>query len=489
MANGNVVFFHAESWDGRMLGQMGHPALRDATPHLDRIAGQGTAFDQAYCSHPICCPSRANLWSGRYTHHCESWNNYKGLEPGMWSLLDDLPRSHAFASFGKLDYRSGGHTICARLGAWLTPLGLPRPIFDNSGAHEVSVDPDRNPRFHEADWEKVDRACAFLRQQRGSDQPFFLYVSTSLVHPAFRTNRYWLDRIPADAVDLPPADGTTHPARLHQRMAKGVDGSMDDAAIRQMRRVYFAMCAEADAMVGAVYDTLSELGLAKDTQFIFSSDHGELAMEHGEWYKMSLYEGSVRVPLILAGPGIQAGRRIPQPVSLIDLCPTLMDLAGLPARPGLDGESLLPLATGATRESRGWAYAVFTGVTMNTSCCMLRKDRWKWNTFHGYPSQLFDMERDPGELQDVSESHPEAAAEMDRLLNTIVDRKQMHRDWEDYCRESFRQWRRQAKRGLYVDDSYGLRNRPSSDYWEIMRNCFTGYGEEDEARVQRWLDG
>ncbi len=75
MPQRNIVFFHAESWDGRKLGNMGHPALARATPNLDRVAASGTQFDHTYCTHPICCPSRANMWSGHYTHNLESWNN------------------------------------------------------------------------------------------------------------------------------------------------------------------------------------------------------------------------------------------------------------------------------------------------------------------------------------------------------------------------------------------------------------------------------
>lgn len=82
----NIIFFHAESWDGRMLGNMGHPALRSATPNLDRIARAGTQFDNTYCTQPICCPSRATMWSGQYTPHCESWNNPSS---DYWAIMDN----------------------------------------------------------------------------------------------------------------------------------------------------------------------------------------------------------------------------------------------------------------------------------------------------------------------------------------------------------------------------------------------------------------
>ena len=488
MKQRNIIFFHAESWDGRMLGALGHPALKNATPNIDRIARSGALFENTYCSHPICCPSRANMWAGQYTHHCESWNNYKGLEPGMWSLLDELPRSHALGSFGKLDYMSGGHTQLARLGAWLGSAGIDKPIHDKDQSQCFTVADDEEIRCHESDWQRVDQAIEFLKQQREEGKPFFLYVSTGLVHAAFHTNQHWLRMIPEEAVDIPAMDETDHPVRQYQRMTKAWRYGFDDETVRQVRRIYFAMCAEADALVGAVYEAMQELGLAEDTYFVFSSDHGEMAMEHQEWYKMSMYEGSVRVPLVIAGPEVEQGLRVPNLVSLIDLCPTFMQMADLPLREGLDGESLLPLAIGQTTESRNRAYACFSGITLNTSAYMLRQGRWKYVAFPGYPPELFDLESDPGELHDLSRERPELVEQLDRELRSMVDYEQTHRDLVAYNKEEFRQWRRQARRGLHVDGSYSLKDSPSTDYWKIMGNAFSGYDEEDEEKVKKWLD-
>jgi arylsulfatase K len=498
MRQRNIIFFHAESWDGRMLGALGHPALANATPNIDRIAERGTLFENAYCTHPICCPSRANMWSGRYTHHCESWNNYKGLETGMWSLLAELPRTHTVGTFGKLDYLSGGHSQLARLSAWLGPSGIDKPVFDADTSQCFTVADDEEVRCHERDWRRVDQAIEYLREHKDDERPFFLYVSTGLVHAAFHTNNYWLNKIPEDQVDIPPRDENDHPVRQYQLMAKAWRYGYDDDTVRQVRRIYMAMCAEADAMVGALYDAMQDLGLGGDTFFVFSSDHGEMALEHQDWYKMTLYEGSVRVPLVMAGPGIRPRQRVRNLVSLIDLCPTFIEMGGLPdlavgpgATPvqgGLDGESLMPLATGRTADSRDWAYACFMGCTLNTSGYMLRKDRWKYVAYAGYAPQLYDIENDPGELVDLSEVHPDTAARLDADLRAVVDYERTHRDWTAYCKDAFRQWRRQAKRGLYVDASYALRNRPSNDYWAIMDNCFTGYDQDDEAKVEAWLD-
>ena len=249
-----------------------------------------------------------------------------------------------------------------------------------------------------------------------------------------------------------------------------------------------AMCAEADAMVGAVYEAMHELGLAGDTNFVFASDHGEMGMEHQDWYKMSMYEPSVRVPLVMAGPGIVPGRRVSNLVSLIDLCPTFLEMMDLTSPSDLDGESLLPLASGHTETSRDWAYACFTGCTLNTSAYMLRKDRWKYVAYAGQPSQLFDIESDPQELTDLSTGRADVAAQLDADLREIVDIDATHRDWTTYCKDAFRQWREQALRGEHTDSHYALAENPSNDYWAIMDNCFTGYNQSDEAIVNRWLD-
>lgn len=493
MKQRNVIHFHAESWDGRMLGAMGHRALRNATPNIDRLAGTGTLFENAYCSHPICCPSRANMWSGRYTHHCESWNNHKGLESGMWSLLDELPRTHTLFTLGKLDYRSGGHTVMNRVADWLGSAGIDKPVFDEDLSQCFTVEDANDVRCHAGDWDLIDRAVAFLEEQaaalqRDDAKPFFLSISTGLVHAAFRTNRYWLAKIPEADVDIPPLDPTTHPCHQYQHRTKAWRYGFDEATVRKVRRIYFAMCAEADAMLGAVHEAMRRTGLADTTYFVFSSDHGELALEHQDWYKMSLYEGSVRVPMVMAGPDIMPNQRVRNLVSLIDLCPTFLAMAGLPARDALDGESLLPLAYGQTCTSRDLAYACYMGITLNTSAYMLRRGRWKYVVYVGYPAQLFDIEADPGELHDVSAEEPRVVCQLDAELRGMVDYEQTHRDVMAYNQEAFRQWRRQALRGMYVDGSYGLRDNPSSDYLTLMDNVFTGYDEADERRVQRWLE-
>ncbi len=489
----NILMIHMESWDGRMLGCQGyHPAMEQATPNIDALAANGTRFANTYCSNPICCPSRANMLSGTYTHECESWNNFKGLETGMWTYDRGLRATHEVLLLGKHDdHLTGHHSIMNRVADLLEPLNVRNlPVMNEDAAQSIKVAPDRNHRFHQADWHMFDQAADFLKKKADEGpegRPFFLCLNPGLVHAAFHTNAYWLDKINEDLIDAPPLDETNHPANVYQFKAKAWRNGLDADTVRRVRRVYFAMCAEADAMVGELVKALNDCGLAENTTIIFSSDHGELAMEHQQYYKMSLFEGSVRVPLILAGPGITAGQVIESPVSLIDIAPTICDLADIPPRSCFSGESLLPLARGETNESRGWALATYCGVTTNTMSHMLVKDQYKLIIHEGYPSRLFNLAEDPGELNDLATIEPDRVREMTNLLESVIDRKETLRIWEDYRRHTFAQFQRQAKRGLYLDQGYSLRKSPSSDYREIMNNAFTGWSDEDETRVAQWL--
>jgi arylsulfatase K len=489
----NILMIHMESWDGRMLGCHGfHPAMAEATPNIDALARRGTLFANAYCTNPICCPSRANMLSGTYTHECESWNNYKGLETGMWTFHQGLRATHDVHLLGKHgDYLTGHHSVMNRVADMLEPLNTAcRPVMNDDTAQEISVAPNRKRRYHQSDWNMFDHAADWLSRKAGEGEqgrPFFLCLNPGLVHAAFRTNEFWLDKIPEEQIDVPPLDETNHPANVYQQKSKAWRNGFDDETVRLVRRVYLAMCAEADAMIGELLSTLQACGLADTTTVIFSGDHGELAMEHQQYYKMSHFEGSVRVPLIIAGPGIEAGQRIETPVSLIDMAPTICELSGMPQRECFSGESLLPLARGETDQSRGWALATYCGVTSNTMSHMLRQGDYKLIIYEGYPSRLFNLADDPGELNDLVHVEPERVAQMTQVIESVVDREETLCVWEAYRRHTFAQFQRQAKRGLYVDNTYGLRQCPSSDYREIMNNAFTGWDDEDEARVARWL--
>jgi arylsulfatase K len=495
MARPNIVFFHAESWDGRALGCMGHPAMGRATPNIDELAAGGALFRRTYCSHPICCPSRANMWSGLYTHHCESWNNHKGLEPGDRTVLDLLhDAGYSFCSddyrdigLGKSDYRSGGHSQLARVTAWTGPADIRLPVYGR-GAQDLTIS-TREDNAHDKDWRNVAEAKAFLKEQRDRDSPFFLYIATGAVHPSFRTTAHWMERIDIDRVQVPPEDEEVHPVLEYQRIAKNWRHGFDPETVKMFRAAYYAMGAEADAMVGEIAGALDEMGLRDNTYFIFSSDHGEMATEHRNWYKMMMYEGASRVPLIINGPGVRPGLEVENIVSLIDIFPTISEMTDIDAPSNLDGESLLPLARGETDKSRDRALALFTGTASNTTMFMLRRDEWKYVAYPGYGPQLFDLEEDPDEIRNLAASRPEVAESMDEELRSMVDYEEVHRRVMRYDREAFREWRERAKAGEFRDTSYSRSaENPATTYEEIMANCYVGWSQEHEEKLNAWLE-
>ena len=495
MPGPNIVFFQAESWDGRALGCMDHPAMKRATPNIDELASRGALFSQTYCSHPICCPSRANMWSGRYTHHCESWNNHKGLEPGDLTLMDLLHREgYAFAAddyrdigIGKSDYRSGGHSQLARVTAWTGPADIRLPVYGR-GSQELHIQ-TRVQNAWDKDWEKIDGALEFLESRRGEDDPFFLYISTSAVHPSYRTTAHWMGKVDLDGVEVPPEDEEIHPAMEYQQIAKNWMHGFAPETVKMFRAAYYGMCAEADAMVGRVTGALDELGMGDDTYFIFTSDHGEMACEHRNWYKMNMYEGASRVPLVMSGPGIPGGRRIDNIVSLIDIFPTVAEIAGMEAPSNVDGESLMPLARGERGESRDWALALHTGTACNTTMFMLRSGDWKYVAYPGYGPQLFNLSEDPHEVRNFAGTRRDVAESMDRDLREIVDYEEVHDRCMRYNRASFLEWREKARAGEFSDTSYARNEQnPASTYEDIMANCYDGWSSEHEEKLERWLN-
>ncbi len=112
----NIVFIQTDSMDGRIMSCMDHTVMRNLTPNMDRLKQKGVMFENAYCNSPICCPSRSSMWSGQFTHHCEGWNNFKGLEVGVPTFETKLKENgYVTQTFGKTDYLSGYHTIRARV--------------------------------------------------------------------------------------------------------------------------------------------------------------------------------------------------------------------------------------------------------------------------------------------------------------------------------------------------------------------------------------
>ncbi len=182
----------------------------------------------------------------------------------------------------------------------------------------------------------------------------------SAPHPEFITSRYYTGRLDESEITIPPEDKTKHPVLVYQRINKNWTHGFSSETVKLVRSVYFAMISEVDEMVGEIISAIEKFNLRDSTYIIFSSDHGELAMEHQQYYKMSPYEGSVRIPLIISGPDVRKGIEAGIPVSLLDIYPTMKDLASLKEVPyNLDGFSLVSELTGSSSKHPEWIFHSF----------------------------------------------------------------------------------------------------------------------------------
>ena len=565
----NIVLFMTDSMDGRVMRHLGHPAAH--TPNMDRLAARGTSFANAYCNSPQCAPSRASYWSGQYVHRVQAWNNPAGLPldaPTFGTHLQDA--DYGVHVFGKTDYRVGGHSLKARLTAWMRSANIttpapkpspstpppipvptlplsrgrgrfrrPREIGEGSSARGQTLSPllaepapdsplpgnqpqkhqlppgprlfipllgregwgegssaRRNPqtpplyrlqntrvdylnpgqdpaRPHQGDWNQIDAACQFLNNHSADDPPYFLYPSTNVPHPPFRATQTWLDKIDPAAVTLPPYESDLHPVMDYMSVTKNTHGPFTDDEILAIRRHYFAMVAETDAMLGQVLDTLEATGQLDDTYVIFASDHGEMNMEHRQTLKNALYEASARVPLIVAGPGLQQGVISDELISLIDLFPTLMDMAGLDHPDGLDGVSLLPLCRGDASGRPGYVFSEYHSNFSNTGIAMWRQGPWKYIRYAGYHPQLFNLHDDPEEIHNLASSRPDIVNNLNTRLESLVDFEEADAQAKANDRQNFLAWRTPLT---------------PTQYQESMSNAHQGtWGPADDQRIETWL--
>jgi arylsulfatase A-like enzyme len=391
----------------------GHPQAR--TPNIDRLARRGVVFANAHTQAPLCNPSRASLLSGLRP----STTGLYTLQPGVRAVprLQDhvmLPRylaSHGYATFsaGKI-YHDGSIKPAERsreIDQWGDPGPMPYPAAkfvntpDKIKAMDWGVFPARDEE--QGDWKIADSAIDYLKSAK-PDKPFFLGVGFRLPHVPCFASQKWFDLYPDDQLVMPPVkandrdDVPEFAWYLHWKLPEPRLSWLEaNHQWRPLVRAYLASISFMDSQVGRVLDALDASGLAGNTIVVFWSDHGWHLGEKGITGKNTLWERSTRVPLILAGPGIRAGGRSQQPVELLDLYPTLVELSGLPARADLEGHSLSPLLK---RPSAKRAWPAIT--THNQNNHSVRSERWRYIRYADGSEELYDHRNDPNEWTNLA---------------------------------------------------------------------------------------
>ncbi|XP_028660595.1 arylsulfatase K [Erpetoichthys calabaricus] len=457
----NFVLFMADSFDGRLTFYPGNVTLQ--LPFINYMREHGTIFLNSYTNSPICCPSRAAMWSGKFIHMTESWNNFKCLDDKYTTWMDILQeKGYVTKQFGKVDYKSGGHSLSNRVEAWTREVKF---LIRQEGRPTVNLTGDASTvRVMKEDWNTTEKAAQWIRTTASIlSDPFSLYIGVNLPHPykttnlgenagssTFQTSPFWLNKISVQNITVPKwlPFSKMHQVDYYSTYTKNCTAHFSDKEITNIRAYYYAMCVETDAMLGEILSALYDTNLLNETILIFTSDHGELALEHQQFYKMSMYEGSSHIPFLIMGPNVKAGQQISNPVSLVDVYPTVLDIAEIACPCNLSGYSLLPFLTREYQARSNlhpeWVLSEFHGSDANASTYMIRTSSWKLIAYadgSSVPSQLFDLSNDKEELYNVAAVHPRITESLERLLLSIVDYPAVSKAVQMYNRQQFKLWK------------------------------------------------
>ena len=415
-AKPNILFLAIDDLNDWVGPLNGHPQVQ--TPNFDRLAAHGTTFLNAHTQAPLCNPSRTSLMTGRRP----STTGIYALFPWFREVqelkdIETLPQyfgRHGYATYmtGKIYHGTFGRgetdgefqVIGPKdgVGAW------PEQKLVDTPHKNRLVDWGTFPHNDEGkgDWKVTRWAIEQLEGPlRGpQENPFFLSVGLFLPHVPCYVTQKWYDMYPQDSLVLPPLrrddreDTPRFSWYLHWRLPEPRLKFLEEAGQwRNLVASYLASISFVDSLIGRLLDALEASGHADDTVVVLWSDHGWHLGEKLITGKNTLWDRSTRVPLIFAGPGIAQGARVSSPAELLDLYPTLIDLAGLPAQPGLEGHSLLPQLRDA-EAPREWPAI----TTHNANNHGVRSEQWRFIRYADGSEELYDMLADPHEHHNLA---------------------------------------------------------------------------------------
>ncbi len=417
----NIVIIMADQLAPQFCGAYGHPVAK--TPHLDALAARGMRFDAAYCNAPLCAPSRFAFMSGQLISRIAAYDNaseFRASVPTFAHYLKAL--GYRTCLSGKMHFVGPDqkHGFQDRVTtdiypadfAWTPDWEAPDERIDKwyhnmqtvkeSGVAVATfqTDYDDEVGFAARRW-LIDRG----RDRAAGDETSFALVA-SFIHPHdpyVAKPEFW-DLYSDEEIDLPEVvllPDEQDP--FSRRVMDGIEAScvaLTEEEVRRARRAYLANVSYFDSKAGQLITALDDIGELDNTVVIVTADHGDMLGERGLWYKMNFFEHSARVPLIMAGPGVEQGAAS-NACSLVDVLPTLVDIAGgddaMFGEP-VDGRSLMPLARGEADpvdEAIGEYCAEMTPYPV----VMIRRGALKYIHCEIDPPQLYDLARDPMERQ------------------------------------------------------------------------------------------
>ena len=436
----NLLIIMVDEMAAQAVGCYGHPVVK--TPHIDRLAGRGVRFTNASSSSPICVPARAAFATGQYPHKTGYWDNvfaYDGQVKGWGHRLQES--GNRFTTIGKLHYQD--EDVNTGIDEQILPMHIygggdifgleretpPKRPQSASVAAEVAVG--------ESQYTRYDKKISALteewfdtRMDDQGDKPWVCFSSFIAPHFPFTVPQKYIDLYDADDVKL-----SKKPLNLKLSIAPWWDlltfgynfdeHFKGDDHRRQALLHYYALCSFADENVGRVLAALEASGQADNTVVMFLSDHGDNMGTRGLWGKSNMYEESACVPLIMSGPGFAAGAVCETPVSLIDAYQTVLDVVGIEpteVESTLPGRSLVEIAA-APYDAIRTVFAEYHASCAPTGLLMLRQGKFKYIQYTGHGLELFDLEADPDEINDLADdpAYADVLAGFDHALRAILD--------------------------------------------------------------------
>jgi len=414
----NILLIMADQLAAPFLGLHGGPAI---TPNIDRLAEQGVTFTSAYSNSPLCAPARFAMMSGQLNSKIGAYDNASEFPAGVPTFAHHLRAAGYQTSLvGKMHFVGPDqlHGYEERLTTdiypadfgWTPNWGDPDGRFDwwfhnmDSVVHAGIVDASNQLDY---DDDVAHHAIRKLRDlaRTSDDRPWMMTASFTHPHDPYVARQAFWDLYDHDAIPLPTTgllpDDENDPHSRRLRHVIGADVTdVSDEQVRTARHAYLAKISYVDHQVGEMLDELERHGMDDDTVVIFTADHGDMLGERGLWYKMSYFEHACRIPLIVRTPPqgrVTGPTTVAAHVGLLDIAPTLLDIAGVENPAVMDGASVLPLLNGHVDEDRT-VVGEYLGEGAVAPIFMIRRGPWKFVWSQPDGAQLYDLERDPHEL-------------------------------------------------------------------------------------------
>lgn len=436
----NVLFILSDEHTRDVAGCYGDRIVK--TPNIDALAARGTKFTAAYTNCPICVPARASLQTGTYVAENACWDNahpYDGSIRGWAHRLRAL--GHHTMSIGKLHFRSDKddngfveeiiplHVVDGQgdlLGLIRRPTpatrgGMPDLAQSAGPGESTYANYDRNIRDGAIEW-LTTRASRL-------DKPWALFVSMVKPHFPLVAPPEFFAMYPPESMPMPrlygQGDYPTHPSVKALRACMSYDDFFTPEKVRMALAAYYGMVSFLDDNIGRILRALEAAGLADSTRVVYSTDHGDNLGNRHMWGKSVHYEEAAAIPMIIAGPGVPAGKTCATPVTLVDIYPTIVRGVGIEPDAqdkALPGRSLVEIANAPCDPERV-AFGEYHAAGSITAMYLVRKGRWKYIHHVGFRPELYDMEGDPGETRDLGgdAAHAQTVAMMEAELRKIVD--------------------------------------------------------------------